>query len=132
MDAVVIGALDPGSRTVKFGQPGNVKKLGPAEKLGYLLAHGARRPLGSVDHLANLDLRGKAALMNFFSQQKAHGSRAAQDGGLHVAHELALQIDIARPGGQGHGAEFLTSGLKTEPGRPNAITDRDLDTILGR
>ena len=128
----MVRAFDAGPGAVKFRQPGNVEEFSASQQAADFLAHGLGRTFRSIDDLADIDQVGQAAAIDFFGQQKAHGSGAAQHGGLQVQHELALQIDISGTGREGHGAHFLTGSLEADPGRPDTVADRDLDPILFR
>ena len=128
----MVRAFDAGPGAVEFRQSGNVEEFSSSQQAADFLAHGLGRTFGSVDDLADVDQVGQAAAIDFFGQQKTHGSGAAQHGGLQVQHELALQIDVPRTGREGHGAHFFTGGLEADPGRPDTVADRDLDPILFR
>ena len=70
--------------------------------------------------------------MDLLRQQEPHRGGAAQDRGLEVHQELALQVQVSRAGGHRHGADPLAPRLEAHAGRPQAVPDRDLDPIERR
>ena len=78
-----------------------------------------------------VDLVGDAPLVDLLGHEQAHGGGAAEHRGLQVHQELAVQVEVARPHGDGHGPQPLHPGLEAHPRGPEAVAHGDLHPVQG-
>ena len=66
---------------------------------------------------------------NLLGQQQGVGTGGAQNRGLQVHHHLQLLFRVARPHGNGHGAQPFGAQLEADAGGPQAVARRYLDAV---
>ena len=129
--AGVVLAVDADAGTVDLGEAVDVVEF-DAEFFRDALSHGFAPALGTDDTFLQVDLVLDAALFDLLGEEQGIGGRGAEDGGLHVDHHLELFVGVAGAHGDGHGAEFLRTGLETDAGGPETVAGRDVDAVFAR
>ena len=76
-----------------------------------------------------MNLVAQVALGDLLGEKQRVGAGGADDRGLQILHHLQLLLGVARPHGNGHGAQALGAQLETDAGRPQAVARGDLDAV---
>jgi len=76
-----------------------------------------------------VNLVAQVALGDLLGEKQRVGAGGADDRGLQILHHLQLLLGVARPHGNGHGAQALGAQLETDAGRPQAVARGDLDAV---
>ena len=126
--AVVGVAGNADARAVHLGEAVNVVNL-DAQLVLNAVAHLLAPALGADDALLQVNLVAQVALGDLLGEKQRVGAGGADDRGLQILHHLQLLLGVARPHGNGHGAQALGAQLETDAGRPQAVARGDLDAV---
>ena len=129
--AVLVFAFEGHAGAAHFREAVDVVGLdahGVLDVLAHLLGPG----LGAEDAGLQRDLvRRVAGLLQGFAQVSRVGRGAAEDGGLHVQHELELALGVAGAHGQGQAARFMGAAVQAQAAGEQAVAVADLAHIVG-
>ena len=122
--------IQSGTWAVQLGQAGDVEHVLKPHEVLDPFPHGIAASLGPEDHFFQRNPIFQAPPVNLFGHQQPHGGGTAHNSRLEVHEELALQIDVARSHGNGHGTQPFAPQLESDTGGPDPVADGDLNPIL--
>ena len=130
MDTGMVFTIQSGPRTIYFGQSINIEYVVHVHELLNPGSHGITVALCAQNYFFDFYFPGYIPFLYLLCHQQRHGCGGTKYGGLHIHHHFTVHVRIGRTQWNGNGAESFTACLKSNPCRPQTVSDGYLHTIL--